>query len=311
MNLPTIRQLECLVAVANTLNFRRAAETCYITQPALSAQIQQLETMLGLKLFERDRRKVLPTPAGAAMAEKARAVLTELRDLAQAASSFKQPLSGTLRLGVIPTVAPYVLPRALEEVHRRFPSLRLLLREGLTQQLVELLNHGALDVVLLALESDLADLETFALFPDRFLLAVPTAHPLARHRRVSEKDLFEDEVLLLEDGHCLRDQVMAICDRARACELGDFRASSLGTLVQMVSGGVGVTLLPELSLEVEARPERKLRLIPFGARGPSRTIGLAWRRSSLRKSEFRLLGEAIQSGLQRRAQPSQWVSSIW
>ncbi len=233
------------------------------------------------------------------MAEKARGVLTDIQDLAEAAASFKEPLSGTLRLGTIPTVAPYILPRALKEVHRRYPRLQLLLREGKTEQLVALQNNGDLDVLLLALESDLGGVETLPLFTDRFLLAVPSGHPLARRKRVSENDLSEEEVLLLDDGHCLRDQALAICGRAGACELGDFRASSLGTLVQMVSGGVGITLLPEVSLSVEAGAERAIKTIPFGTRGPSRTIGLAWRPSSIRKVEFRLLGEAIQHGLEK------------
>jgi len=297
MELPSVRQLECLAAVAEKLNFRRAAEACYITQPALSAQIQQLEALLGLKLFERDRRRVLPTAAGTQMAKKARGILAELHDLTEAAANHKEPLTGTLRLGVIPTVAPYVLPRALSEVHRRHPRLRLLLREGQTQELLELLQDGSLDLVLLALEADLGDAETLALFEDRFLLAVPPEHCLARRKRVSEKDLHAEEVLLLEDGHCLRDQALSICNSAGACELGDFRASSLTTLVEMVSGGVGVTLLPELALKAEGGREGRLALIPFGKASPSRTIGLAWRPSSIRKTEFRLLGEAIKGGL--------------
>ena len=297
MELPTIRQLECLVAVADKLNFRQAAEVCYITQPALSAQIQQLERMLGLRLFERDRRHVLPTAAGTAMARKARAILTDIRDLAESATSFKAPLTGTLRLGVIPTAAPYILPRALAETHRRYPRLRLLLREGQTAQLLDQLNEGSLDLLLLALEANLGDLETLALHRDPFVLAVPPGHRLAHRKRVSEKDLQSEEVLLLDDGHCLRDQALSLCNRAGASELGDFRASSLTTLVQMVAGGVGVTLLPEMSLRAEAGPERRLALVPFSRNGPVRTIGLAWRPSSTRKSEFRLLGEAIGHGL--------------
>jgi len=299
MNLPSVRQLECLVAVAEALNFRQAAEACFITQPALSAQIQQLETVLGLKLFERDRRRVLATAAGSVFAEKARGILAELREFGEAAGAFGEPLSGTLRLGVIPTVAPYVLPRALKEVRRRHPRLRLLLKEGQTARLMELLLEGSLDLVLLALEADLGEVETLSLFVDPFVLAVPTGHRLESRKRVGEKDLFDEQVLLLDDGHCLRDQALPICDRAGACEFGDFRASSLTTLVQMVSGGVGVTLLPEMSLKVEAGRERRLKLIPFGAKKPSRTIGLAWRPSSVRKPEFHLLGQAIQAGLDR------------
>ena len=299
MQLPTVRQLECLVAVAHTLNFRRAAERCHMTQPALSAQIQQLETVLGVKVFERDRRRVLPTAAGTALSARARAILAELHDLADVVALHREPLGGKLTLGVIPTVAPYVLPRALREVRRHYPRLRLLLREDQTAQLVEQLREGSLDLALVALESDLGDAATLPLFADAFVLAVPPGHRLAKRKRVSEKDLRSEEVLLLDDGHCLRDQALSICTRAGACELGDFRASSLTTLVQMVSGGVGVTLLPETSLRVEAGRERPLKLVPFGPRGPSRTIGLAWRPSSSREHEFELLGAAIRRGLGR------------
>jgi len=298
MNLPTVRQLECLVAVAEKLHFGHAAEACYVTQPALSAQIQQLETLLGVKLFERDRRKVLPTAAGDVLARRAGAILADLHDFTEAAAAFKGPLSGTLRLGVIPTAAPYVLPRASREVKRRYPQLRLLLREGQTADLLEHLADGSLDVLLLALEAELGDVETLPLFSDPFVLAVPSDHRLAKRKKVAEKDLLDEQVLLLDDGHCLRDQALSICSRSGAFELGDFRASSLTTLAQMVAGGVGVTLLPELSIGVEG-VSSGLALVPFGARGPRRTIGLAWRRSSLRQSEFRHLGEAVRHGLGR------------
>lgn len=298
MDLPTIRQLECLVAVADKLHFGHAAEACYVTQPALSAQVQQLESLLGVKLFERDRRKVLPTAAGAKLAERAADILADLHDFTEAATAFKGPLTGTLRLGVIPTAAPYVLPRASREVNRRYPDLRLLLREAQTAELLALLAEGQLDVLLLALEADLGDVETLPLFPDPFVLAVPPDHRLAKRKKVSEADLLSEQVLLLDDGHCLRDQALSICNRAGAGELGDFRASSLTTLAQMVAGGIGVTLLPELSVTVEGTSSG-LSIVPFGARGPSRTIGLAWRRSSLREAEFRELGEAVRAGLGR------------
>ena len=297
MQLPTIRHMECLVAVARTLSFRRAAESCYITQPALSAQVQQLEGLLGVRLFERDRRKVLATAAGEMLAEKAGRILAEVQDLVEAASGFKEPLTGIVKLGVIPTVAPYVLPRALREVGRKYPDLRVLLREDQTKTLLELLEGGQVDVALLAFEADLGDVETFRLFHDPFVLAVPAGHRLAKRKRASEKDLRAEEVLLLDDGHCLRDQALSVCKSSGASELGDFRASSLTTLVQMVAGGVGVTLLPRVTLEVEAGPDRNLALVPFSASGPARTIGLAWRRSSTRGYEFELLGEAIRRGL--------------
>ena len=299
MELPSVRQLECLVAVAETLNFRRAAEACYITQPALSAQIQQLERSLGMQLFERDRRSVLPTPCGSALAERAEAILADLRDFAEGASAFRNPLSGVLKLGLIPTVAPYVLPRALTAVRRGYPDLRLLLREEQTERLIDQLLCGELDVLLMALEVELHGMETLPLFHDPFLLAVPAAHALAARKRVSGKDLHGEQVLLLDDGHCLRDQALAVCDVSGATEFGDFRASSLTTLLQMVAGGLGVTLIPELAVKAEAGSGRALKVLPFGARGPGRTIGLVWRPSSIRKSEYGLLGDAILKGLGR------------
>lgn len=296
MNVPTVRQLECFVAVSDTLNFRVAAERCFITQPALSAQVQQLEQMLGTRLFERDRRKVLPTESGAGLVDSARRILNDLNDLTQAAHAFGSPLAGTLRLGVIPTVAPYVLPQAMAEVATRHPDLRLLLREGQTDDLIQSLNDGQLDVLLLALEADLQGATTMELSLDRFVLAVPPDHRFKRRKRVRMTDLAGEQVLLLEDGHCLRSQALPLCTTAGACEVGDFRASSLTTLVQMVAAGVGVTLLPEMSVAAEAQASRDLGIIPI-TNGPSRTIGMAWRATSMRAREFTLLGETIRRGL--------------
>ncbi|MEE9394630.1 MAG: hydrogen peroxide-inducible genes activator [Planctomycetota bacterium] len=297
MELPTIRQLECIVAVADKLNFRLAAEACFITQPALSSQIQRAEQLFGFRLFERDRRKVLPTAAGAVIAEKSRAILADLHELSASTETFHEPLTGTIKLGVIPTVAPYVLPPALKAVHERYPKLRVLIREDQTDRLLKSLEKGDLDLLLLALDVDLGGVETLPIMLDPFVLAVPPDHRLAKRKRVSEKDLIDEQVLLLEEGHCLRDQALALCQTVGAKELDDFRASSLTTLVQMVCGGVGVTLLPETSLHVEARAERGLTLIPFGGTKPSRTLGLAWRPTSIRKPEFELLAAAIGESL--------------
>ena len=207
---PTIRQLEYVVALAESLNFRRAAETCHATQPALSAQLRQLETAIGSTLFERDRRRVLLTPAGEAFLPHARAVLAAADDAVAAVQTLRDPLAGELRLGVIPTVAPYVLPRALPRVRKRFPELRLLLVEERTSELVRRLQEGRLDAALLALEADLGEVEQRVLFADPFLLAVPKGHALAERKRLKESDLNNEEVMLLEDGHCLRYQAMEV-----------------------------------------------------------------------------------------------------
>lgn len=293
---PTIRQLEYLVAVADEGGFQRAADACGVSQPGLSAQIRELERILEVRLFERRGRRSLPTAAGEALLPRARAVLETTDDLLGAARGFGEPLTGTLRLGVIPTVAPYLLPQALPAVRRHHPHLRLLLREDPTARLVDQLERGELDVLLLALEAPLGDCVVQPLLRDPFWLAVRSDHRLARRRRVRESDLADEPVLLLDDGHCLRDQALAVCGRAGASELGDFRASSLPTLVQMVANGVGVTLLPELAGPC---PDPVV-LRPFVRPAPQRTIGLAWRRTSPRADEFRLLGARLRSAAPAR-----------
>jgi LysR family hydrogen peroxide-inducible transcriptional activator len=292
VQVPTLRQLEYLVAIADLGSFHRAARACGVSQPGLSAQIRQLEALLDLHLLERDRRRVLLTPAGEALVRRARVVLAEARGLVEAANALQRPLSGALRLGVIPTVAPYLLPRALSRVRSRHPELRLRLREAQTADLVAALERGELDVLLLALEAALGGLETLELFRDPFHVALPADHRLARRRRLREQDLADQPVLLLDDGHCLRAQALAVCREAGAEEQSDFRATSLGTLIEMVCGGAGVTLLPELALERETR-RSGLAVVPFAKPAPHRTIGLAWRPSSGRAAEFALLGRSI------------------
>ena len=206
MERPSLRQLECAVAVAEHLSFRRAAEAVAITQPALSLAIQQLETLLGTRLFERDRRRVLPTPAGEQLVPRARTALAEIDGLVEAARVLHDPLAGTLKMGVIPTIAPYVLPSVVPVLRRRFPALRLQLQEQRTAQLAELTRRGRLDLCLLALEADLAGLTTRPLYFDPFVLAAPEGHALAQKKQVREQDLADEEVLLLEDGHCLRER---------------------------------------------------------------------------------------------------------
>ena len=292
---PSLRQIEYALAVAEYLNFRQAAKACHVTQPALSVQVAQLESLLGVTLFERDRRRVLVTPAGREVLRLARRVMEGVDELAETALGMGRPLCGTLRLGVIPTIAPFVLPKTLARLRRRFPELRLLLRESQTSELVRQLREGSLDVALLALEADLGDLQTLPLWRDAFLLAVPAGHRLHRRRRVRESDLQREEVLLLEDGHCLRDQALEICRRAAAREWSAFRASSLTTLTEMVAGGIGVTLLPEMALPV-VRTSKGLVAIPFTKPAPHRTVGLAWRRTSPRAESYALLAEELQRG---------------
>jgi LysR family hydrogen peroxide-inducible transcriptional activator len=295
---PSLRQLEYLVAVADARHFGRAARACAVSQPALSAQLAVLEESLGVRLFERSRRGARPTRAGERVIERARAVLRAADELVAAAREAREPLTGPLHLGVIPTVAPYVLPRWLPEVRRRYPRLQLFLHEEQTARVLEGLAGGRLDLGLLALPAEAPGLESLPVGREPFLLAVPPAHRLARRpRRVGEEELRDETVLLLEDGHCLRDQALSVCREAGAREAEGVRASSLSTLAQMVEGGLGVTLIPASAAAVEGRGG--LALLRFRDPEPSRELGLVWRRESARGAEFERLAELLRHALGR------------
>jgi LysR family transcriptional regulator, hydrogen peroxide-inducible genes activator len=289
---PTVRQLECLVATAKHLNFRAAARECHISQPALSSQIARLEESLGVLLFERNRRRVLLTAVGDAVVERAKRLLADLDDVAAVAQVHTEPLGGQLRLGVIPTIAPFMMPRALPLLRRACPGLELLLREEQTGRSLELLEEGKLDLVLLALEADLGEVTSLPLFRDPFLFAAAAGHPLAGKKQIRAGDLEGQRVLLLEDGHCLKDQAWAICQAQGVRDYVDFRATSLGTLAQMVSSGAGVTLLPQLSVPtVGSLPGMVVK--PFVKPVPYRTIGIAWRPTSPRRALFEVIADAL------------------
>lgn len=275
----TLRQLQYLLAVAETQSFRRAAARCAVSQPSLSAQLASLEAALGLRFFERDRRGVRPTPAGEELVERARRVLVEAAELAEAARTRQNPLEGTLRLGIIPTMAPYLLPWIVPLLREVFPRLAPRWVEERTSRLVALLQQGRLDGALLALEADLGNLETLSLGKDPFLLAVSRDHPLAWGRSPVKLKLLQGErILLLDDGHCLRDQALEACHEAEVEELG-FRATSLPTLVQMVASGQGITLLPRMAATLEAE-RASLVVRPLAEPVPYRTVVLAWRKGS-------------------------------
>jgi LysR family hydrogen peroxide-inducible transcriptional activator len=295
MQRPSIRQLEYVVAVADVLHFGRAARQCAVTQPALSAQIQHVEELLGVQIFERSRRRVLVTDAGRRVVEQAREALAVVDRLVAEAGQSGRPLVGVLRLGVIPTVAPYFLPPLLPGVRVAYPELRLVLREEQTARLVAELQAGTLDAALLALPVEEADLVELPLFEEPFWFVAPEDHPLAHGRGGVPEDALEgEEVLLLEDGHCLRDQALSICQRAGARTAGRLQATSLTTLAQMVANGLGVTLLPERALAQEVARGAGLAARPFRAPVPTRTIGLAWRHGAAREEEYRLLGRALE-----------------
>jgi LysR family hydrogen peroxide-inducible transcriptional activator len=291
---PSVRQLEYAVALAEQRHFGRAARACAVTQPALSAQIQALEELLGVRLFERSRRGVTPTPAGARVLERAREALRTLDGVGEAAALAREPLSGPLRLGVIPTIAPYLLPRWLPRVREAWPKLRPYLHEDRTARLVAQLAAGELDLLLLALPIANPAFESLSIAREPFVLAAPAGHPLVRGRRpLAQAELAGAPILLLDDGHCLRDQALAVCGQARAAASDEVRAASLSTLVQMVASGLGVTLLPLSAVDVEVRDRAELAVRAFQKPPPSRELGLVWRRASPQAEEFRLLGELL------------------
>jgi LysR family transcriptional regulator, hydrogen peroxide-inducible genes activator len=288
----SLRQLRYFEALAQSLHFGRAAEQCAVTQPALSMQIQELEREIGVILIERTRTGAKLTPEGEEVARRVASILAGVRDLADYARHSGSLLTGRLRLGVIPTIAPYVLPRLLPALNAAHPGLDLHLRETQTQYLVEDLVAGRLDALLLALPIENAEIETQLLFEDAFMLALPASRPLPA-KAMATPELFEsDRLLLLEEGHCLRDQALSFCETKQVETLDTFGTTSLSTIVQMVANGFGVTLLPRMSIETEAR-RGGIQLVPFAPPEPHRKVGLAWRRSSPRKQDYEALGDMI------------------
>jgi LysR family hydrogen peroxide-inducible transcriptional activator len=286
----TLRQLKYLVALAEHRHFGRAAQASAVTQPALSMQIRELEGELGVELVERRPGDVTLTDTGLEVARRAERVLAATRDLADFARHRSHPLTGRLRFGVIPSMAPYVLPKILPALQQRYPELEVELRETQTRVLLEELARGALDVVMLALPVEDREIETLRLFDDPFLLAVPSADQGWERPYVGVEDIDTQRLILLEEGHCLRDQALEFCSSARRdVSLG---ATSLATVMQMVANGYGVTLLPQVAVDVELRDER-VKLLRFSDPMPGRTVGLAWRRTSPRKVDFTALGELI------------------
>jgi LysR family hydrogen peroxide-inducible transcriptional activator len=287
------RQLRYLDALARHRHFGKAAAACHVTQPALSMQLQQLEAELGVKLVERHRAGAVLTAAGREMAERAGRILTAMRDMADAAHGFETPLSSTLRLGMIPTIGPYLLPRLLPELQRRFPALRLSIRESQTAVLIDELLAGTLDIVLAALPIPHPELSDMHVMEDEFLLALPPDRsPSARISASAAELIDNDRLLLLEEGHCLRDQALDICDLRQATAVNLFGASSLSTIVQMVANGMGMTLLPEISLPVETAGDR-VKLVRFAPPAPRRTLGLLYRRNSSRAEDCLALKDAV------------------
>lgn len=288
-----LRDLQYLVALAETRHFGRAATRCHVSQPTLSSQLKKLEETLGVALIERRPRRVALTPAGRAVVERARRMLRDADDIRTLARASQDPLSGQLKVGLIPTLGPYLLPRIAPKLARALPKLQLMLHEYQTAPLVDRVQNGDLDLAILALPADTQGLQTRSLFGEAFLVAMPERHRLATRRRIKAADLAGEKLLLLEEGHCLRDQALEVCALAGIDEQ-DFRATSLETLRQMVAAGLGITLLPRLAAEGPFASARGLVVRPFAPPAPSRVIGAAWRRSTSRAEAIVAICDVIE-----------------
>jgi len=292
-SLPTPRQLRYLVALAEHGHFGRAAQACGVTQSTLSAGLKELEATLGVTLVERTRRSVLVTPLGQQVVERARRLLAETEDLVELARAGRDPLAGRLRLGVIPTIGPYLMPPALARLKRAFPKLQLYLREEQTAPLLEKLAAGALDLVLIALPYDTGDLEIMTIAEDEILLAAPAGHVLAGQPLVKDAQLRDQPLMLLEDGHCLRAHALEACNLTGAGRNEIFQGTSLRTLVQMVASGLGLTLVPRIAVTAELPPGGAVRAVPLGPGRHARTLALAWRRGGAQADAYRRLGAVL------------------
>ena len=293
--LPTLRQLQYLRLLAEHGSFSRAAEAAHVTQPTLSAGIQELERALDAPVVDRARSGVILTAVGEAAVRRGNDILARAEDLVQAAKAAGQPLTGRFRLGVIPTIAPFLLPRALPVLRERFSGLKLFLREDLTHRLIEALKGGTLDAALIALPYEVAGLETAAVSRDELMAMTPADHPMLAEARISPQMLQDDDLILLEDGHCLREQALSVCGLhpPRGGEDKLFAATSLHTLVQMVGSGLGVSLLPAMAVEAGLAEDAPVAIRPIAAHQPSREIVVAWRAGSSRGVEGRLLAETL------------------
>jgi LysR family hydrogen peroxide-inducible transcriptional activator len=293
--LPTLKQLQYLVALRDHGHFGRAAEACFVTQSTLSAGLRELESLIGITLVERTRRVVRFTPLGQRIADKAQRVLREAEELGELARAAGKPLSGDLRMGVIPTIAPFLLPRILPKLRAEWPDLKLYLREETTTAACDSLHRGHVDCVLLALPYHCGDVERADLFEDRLFVAFPAGDPPNPPAFISPEAIDERRLLLLEDGHCLKDHVLAACNRPELRAEAAMLGTSLHTLVQMVDNGLGLTMLPEMAIEAGILNNTGIVARPLDAEHPARRIALVWRKGSPREKEFRLLANALKT----------------
>ncbi len=279
-----LKDLRYLVAVADARHFGRAAQRCFVSQPTLSAQLKKLEASLGVQLIERQPSNVALTDAGRQIVERARRIIEACDEVGALARSHRDPLAGTLRVALLPTIGPYLLPHVTRPIQCELPRLRLYLHEYQTAPMLAKLRAGELDLGILALPVELEGLEALELYSEPFVAALPARHRLARRERIHASDLAGEPVLLLEEGHCLRDQALAVCSQAGAREQQDFRATSLETLRQMVAAGAGITLLPQLATEGTYGSARGVAVVPFARPAPTRRVGAVWRKTTARRA---------------------------
>lgn len=291
----SLKQLRYISAVADHKHFSKAAEACHVTQSTLSAAIQELESQLGVVIFERNKKNVLITPLGERLVQQAHRILGDVEDFVSLAKSHEEALSGEIRLGVIPTIGPFLLPHLLADLRAQYPKLKLYLKEELSAQLFQQLQQGLLDLIILAFPYPLPEMETVKLFTDEFLLCLPSGHKLEKAGSVRQQQLRGEKLLLLEEGHCLRDHALEACKLEKTDTNVVYQGTSLHTLVQMVANGLGVTLLPDVAIKGDILGDTKLQLKKFSSEKVSREIGMAWRKSDPRREDYLLLGEFIKA----------------
>lgn len=302
MNLPSLRQLQYLLALVELRHFGKAAERCFVTQSTLSSGIQELENLLGVTLFERSKRKVMPTAEGEQVAERAQEILSLAGKMVDMCRYTQEPLSSPLTLGVIPTIGPYLLPWILPHIRQHFPKLELRLIEDQSERLLERLNRGQLDTAILAFPYRVDGFEQLIFWEENFRIALPREHKLAQQKSLSTQHLPKEELLLLEEGHCLTDHALEACKLHDLRISNTFQGTSLYTLLQMVAGGQGITFVPELALRTEYLSiQQDIALVELAEPGPHRQIGLVWRKSFFRKQDLKLLGQHIREFLQQQA----------
>jgi len=288
-----LRALQYFIKLADLRHFSKAADACFVSQPTLSTQIRKLEEELGVQLVERSPKNIMLTPVGEEIAERARMVLSDIDQMRAVARRSGNPADGVLRLGLFPTLAPYFLPHVVPSLRRRYPNLRLQLAEEKTEGILRMLRQGELDAALLALPINGEGLEIEVLFEEPFVLALPGQHPLVKQKQITVKDLEGAELLLLEEGHCLRDHALAVCALANAHERVDFHATSMETLRQMVAADVGITLMPLLAVKPPIAATANMVIRRFEAPVPARTIALVWRSSSAISAFLKEFAESL------------------